>query len=121
MPVEPAVEHLSAGEPPAGLGGGDGGFGGGRLLAAGEEAEAGGAAAGHACQQAVRQIGQCRLDRGHRRIQAPRRRRQVVPSSAKQVGQHLRIGILAVEKLRSLGLERLHSRKLRSLAEAAFQ
>ena len=39
----------------------------------------------------------------------------------KQVGQHLRIGILAVEKLRSLGLERLHSRKLRSLAEAAFQ
>ena len=39
----------------------------------------------------------------------------------KQVGQHLRIGILAVEKLRSLGLDRLHSRKLRSLAEAAVQ
>ncbi len=38
-----------------------------------------------------------------------------------QVGQHLRIGILAMERLRRLGLERLHSRKLRSFQEPAFQ
>jgi AMP nucleosidase len=38
-----------------------------------------------------------------------------------QVGQHLRIGILAMEKLRGLPLEQLHSRKLRSFDEPAFQ
>jgi AMP nucleosidase len=38
-----------------------------------------------------------------------------------QVGQHLKIGIRALETLRGLGLERLHSRKLRTFAEAAFQ
>ncbi|HEY4162790.1 MAG TPA: AMP nucleosidase [Dongiaceae bacterium] len=38
-----------------------------------------------------------------------------------QVGQHLKIGIHAMERLRDLGLERLHSRKLRSFAEVAFQ
>ncbi|HYD32885.1 MAG TPA: AMP nucleosidase [Azospirillaceae bacterium] len=38
-----------------------------------------------------------------------------------QVDQHLKIGVLAMELLRQLGLERLHSRKLRSFAEAAFQ
>ncbi|MEQ8966277.1 MAG: AMP nucleosidase [Azospirillaceae bacterium] len=39
----------------------------------------------------------------------------------RQVGQHLEIGIRAMESLRDLGLERLHSRKLRSFNEAAFQ
>ena len=39
----------------------------------------------------------------------------------KQVGQHLEIGIRAMELLRELGLERLHSRKLRTFAEVGFQ
>ncbi|NLF53253.1 MAG: AMP nucleosidase [Thauera phenolivorans] len=38
-----------------------------------------------------------------------------------RVDQHLRIGIRAVELLRRDGLARLHSRKLRSFAEVAFQ
>jgi len=38
-----------------------------------------------------------------------------------QVGQHLKIGIRAMERLRELGLDKLHSRKLRSFAEVAFQ
>jgi AMP nucleosidase len=38
-----------------------------------------------------------------------------------RVDQHLRIGIRAVELLRDLGVDRLHSRKLRSFAEVAFQ
>jgi AMP nucleosidase len=38
-----------------------------------------------------------------------------------QVERHLRIGILAMEILRENGLETLHSRKLRSFAESAFQ
>jgi AMP nucleosidase len=39
----------------------------------------------------------------------------------RQVGQHLEIGIRAMEKLRAMAPERLHSRKLRSFAETAFQ
>jgi AMP nucleosidase len=39
----------------------------------------------------------------------------------RQVNQHLEIGIRAMEKLRSMPPERLHSRKLRSFAETAFQ
>ncbi len=39
----------------------------------------------------------------------------------RQVAQHLEIGIRAIEKLRAMPLERLHSRKLRSFAETAFQ
>ncbi|MBA5778410.1 AMP nucleosidase [Stappia sp. F7233] len=39
----------------------------------------------------------------------------------RQVSQHLEIGILAMEKLRAMPRERLHSRKLRSFAETAFQ
>ncbi|MHA1523278.1 MAG: AMP nucleosidase [Alphaproteobacteria bacterium] len=39
----------------------------------------------------------------------------------RQVGQHLEIGIRAMEKLRDMPPERLHSRKLRSFTEAAFQ
>ncbi len=39
----------------------------------------------------------------------------------RQVAQHLEIGIRAMEKLRSVPKERLHSRKLRSFAETAFQ
>jgi len=39
----------------------------------------------------------------------------------RQVNQHLEIGILAMEKLRAMPLERLHSRKLRSFMETAFQ
>jgi AMP nucleosidase len=39
----------------------------------------------------------------------------------RQVGQHLEIGICAMEKLRAMAHERLHSRKLRSFAETAFQ
>ena len=38
-----------------------------------------------------------------------------------RVDQHLKIGMLAMEKLRALGIERLHSRKLRSFTEVAFQ
>jgi AMP nucleosidase len=38
-----------------------------------------------------------------------------------QVERHLKIGILAMEILRENGLETLHSRKLRSFAESAFQ
>ncbi len=39
----------------------------------------------------------------------------------RQVGQHLDIGIRALEKLRAMVPERLHSRKLRSFTETAFQ
>jgi AMP nucleosidase len=39
----------------------------------------------------------------------------------RQVDQHLEIGIRAMEKLRAMPPERLHSRKLRSFAETAFQ
>jgi AMP nucleosidase len=38
-----------------------------------------------------------------------------------RVDQHLRIGLRAVELLRAQGPDRLHSRKLRSFAEVAFQ
>jgi len=38
-----------------------------------------------------------------------------------RVDQHLRIGIRAVELLREQGVDQLHSRKLRSFAEVAFQ
>jgi AMP nucleosidase len=38
-----------------------------------------------------------------------------------RVGQHLQIGLKALEKLRAQERERLHSRKLRSFAEVAFQ
>ncbi|MEN9382876.1 MAG: hypothetical protein RL323_19 [Pseudomonadota bacterium] len=38
-----------------------------------------------------------------------------------RVDQHLRIGIRAVERLREAGAGALHSRKLRSFAEVAFQ
>ena len=38
-----------------------------------------------------------------------------------RVDQHLRIGIHALESLREQGVDRLHSRKLRSFAEVAFQ
>jgi len=38
-----------------------------------------------------------------------------------RVDQHLRIGIRAVELLRRHGVDKLHSRKLRSFAEVAFQ
>ncbi|RKP56769.1 AMP nucleosidase [Pararobbsia silviterrae] len=38
-----------------------------------------------------------------------------------QVGQHLQIGVRAMELLRENGLAKLHSRKLRSFAEVAFQ
>ena len=38
-----------------------------------------------------------------------------------RVDQHLRIGIRAVELLREAGVDQLHSRKLRSFAEVAFQ
>jgi AMP nucleosidase len=38
-----------------------------------------------------------------------------------RVDQHLRIGIRAVELLRDEGVDQLHSRKLRSFAEVAFQ
>ncbi|MFW6077341.1 MAG: AMP nucleosidase [Hyphomicrobiales bacterium] len=38
-----------------------------------------------------------------------------------RVGQHLEIGLWALEKLRSQEWERLHSRKLRSFAETAFR
>ncbi len=39
----------------------------------------------------------------------------------KQVKQHLEIGIMALESLREMPSEKLHSRKLRSFFEAAFQ
>jgi AMP nucleosidase len=39
----------------------------------------------------------------------------------RQIGQHLEIGIRAMEKLGAMAPERLHSRKLRSFAETAFQ
>ena len=39
----------------------------------------------------------------------------------RQVAQHLDIGILAMRKLAEMPLERLHSRKLRSFYETAFQ
>jgi AMP nucleosidase len=38
-----------------------------------------------------------------------------------RVGQHLEIGLAALEKLKAQERERLHSRKLRSFAEVAFQ
>ena len=38
----------------------------------------------------------------------------------RQVAQHLEIGIRALESLREMALERLHSRKLRSFEETAF-
>ena len=39
----------------------------------------------------------------------------------RQVNQHLQIGIRAMEKLRAMPNEKLHSRKLRSFEEVAFQ
>jgi len=39
----------------------------------------------------------------------------------RQVAQHLKIGIRAIEKLAEMPPERLHSRKLRSFSETAFQ
>lgn len=38
-----------------------------------------------------------------------------------RVDQHLRIGLMAMEKIRALGYGRVHSRKLRSFNEVAFQ
>jgi AMP nucleosidase len=38
-----------------------------------------------------------------------------------RVDQHLKIGLRAMDLLRENGLERLHSRKLRSFAETAFR
>ncbi len=38
-----------------------------------------------------------------------------------RVDQHLRIGVRAIELLRAQGIDQLHSRKLRSFAEVAFQ
>ena len=38
-----------------------------------------------------------------------------------RVGQHLEIGLKALERLKLQESERLHSRKLRSFAEVAFQ
>ncbi|TDQ38077.1 AMP nucleosidase [Tepidicella xavieri] len=38
-----------------------------------------------------------------------------------RVDQHLRIGIRTIERLRAGGVDQLHSRKLRSFAEVAFQ
>jgi AMP nucleosidase len=38
-----------------------------------------------------------------------------------RVDQHLRIGIRALELLRAGGSDQLHSRKLRSFSEVAFQ
>ncbi len=39
----------------------------------------------------------------------------------RQIDQHLQIGLRAMEKLRAMAPERLHSRKLRSFTETAFQ
>jgi AMP nucleosidase len=38
-----------------------------------------------------------------------------------RIGQHLAIGLKALERLKSGERERLHSRKLRSFAEVPFQ
>ncbi len=38
-----------------------------------------------------------------------------------RVDQHLKIGLLTMEKIRAMGTGRLHSRKLRSFTEVAFQ
>lgn len=38
-----------------------------------------------------------------------------------RVDQHLQIGLRAMEKLRETGVQKLHSRKLRSFSEVAFQ
>jgi AMP nucleosidase len=38
-----------------------------------------------------------------------------------QIDQHLQIGVRAMELLRETGMETLHSRKLRSFSETAFQ
>jgi AMP nucleosidase len=38
-----------------------------------------------------------------------------------QIDQHLQIGVRAMELLREIGVEALHSRKLRSFSETAFQ
>jgi len=38
-----------------------------------------------------------------------------------RVDQHLKIGLMAMEKIRALGYGRVHSRKLRSFSEVAFQ
>jgi len=38
-----------------------------------------------------------------------------------RIDQHLRIGVRAIERLREGGVDQLHSRKLRSFAEVAFQ
>src|SRR6516162_4079641 len=38
-----------------------------------------------------------------------------------RIDQHLRIGVRAIERLREAGVDQLHSRKLRSFAEVAFQ
>ena len=42
------------------------------------------------------------------------------PWQKTQVARHLLIGIRAMERLREMPLERLHSRKLRSFQETAF-
>jgi AMP nucleosidase len=39
----------------------------------------------------------------------------------RRVSQHLEIGLKALERLKHQESERLHSRKLRSFAEVAFQ
>src|SRR5690606_32451960 len=56
----------------------------------------------------------------------PRRGELTLPGMAtdfytRQVAQHLKIGTRAVEKLAEMPPERLHSRKLRSFPETAFQ
>ena len=60
-----------------------------------------------------------------RQRQAVARRDQVAGMANQfyrdRVDQHLRIGMRAVELLRRLRLDQLHSRKLRSFAEVAFQ
>ena len=43
-----------------------------------------------------------------------------VACTSTQVASHLQIGIKAMESLRDMPLERLHSRKLRSFDETAF-
>jgi AMP nucleosidase len=40
---------------------------------------------------------------------------------SERVDQHVRIGVRAIERLREQKLDELHSRKLRSFAEVAFQ
>ena len=39
---------------------------------------------------------------------------------AEAVARHLQIGIRAMERLRDMPIERIHSRKLRSFEETAF-